>query len=212
MTNKVLQSLQQLYQLERERLLDYSNQNVLAGEYAAPVFGAGRTEPKLVLIGEAPGAAETKYGMPFVGKAGQQLNTLLEQAGLEREEIYITNAVKYRPMFVTNGRKRNRTPSKAEIAEGLPLLRQELLLLCAPIVVTLGNTPLHAIGRLCGAEIDVIGKVHGSCIPLSMEGLKFSLFPMYHPASTIYNRSLLPACEADAKTLGDVVQQAVNKI
>lgn len=70
---------------------------VMPGRENALVFGEGPHNPKLMLIGEAPGEQESLQGRPFVGKAGKNLDHFLELAGLERSEIYITNVVKYRP-------------------------------------------------------------------------------------------------------------------
>ena len=70
---------------------------VMPGRENALVFGEGPQNPRLMLIGEAPGEQESLQGRPFVGKAGKNLDHFLELAGLERSEIYITNVVKYRP-------------------------------------------------------------------------------------------------------------------
>ena len=70
---------------------------VMPGRESALVFGEGPQNPKLMLIGEAPGEQESLQGRPFVGKAGKNLDHFLELAGLAREEIYISNVVKYPP-------------------------------------------------------------------------------------------------------------------
>ena len=68
------------------------------GEYEAPVFGEGPMGPRLMLIGEAPGAEEAQFGHPFVGRAGKTLDALLDGAGIVRKNIFVTNAVKFRPI------------------------------------------------------------------------------------------------------------------
>ncbi|MBQ7825167.1 MAG: uracil-DNA glycosylase, partial [Clostridia bacterium] len=88
----------------------------MPGKEEALVFGEGPRNPKLMLIGEAPGEQETLQGRPFVGKAGKNLDHFLQLAGLERGEIYIANAVKIRPTKVgKTGRLSNRPPTREEI-------------------------------------------------------------------------------------------------
>ena len=90
---------------------------VMPGRESALVFGEGPQNPKLMLIGEAPGEQESLQGRPFVGKAGKNLDHFLELAGLAREEIYISNVVKIRPTKTgSTGRLSNRPPTKEEIA------------------------------------------------------------------------------------------------
>ena len=83
---------------------------VMPGKENALVFGEGPQKPLLMLIGEAPGEQETLMGRPFVGKAGQNLDHFLQLAGLQREEIYITNAVKNGPAQQSSAYKRRDRP------------------------------------------------------------------------------------------------------
>ncbi|HWR22778.1 MAG TPA: uracil-DNA glycosylase [Feifaniaceae bacterium] len=198
-----------LYEGERARLNALCETEVPSGMHASPVFGQGPNKPYLVLIGEAPGAEETKAGRPFVGKAGKQLDELLQLAGIPRGDVFITNAVKYRPVTVSERSVRNRTPDKNEIMASLPLLREELLLLRPAYIATLGNVPLFAVLTLCGKGRGTIGELHGVPMDVTLGAMQATLFPLYHPAGVIYNRSLLPVCEADARALGRVC--AVNK-
>ncbi len=202
--------LNALYEAERARLLTLSNTpGIPTGMHASPVFGQGPEHPFLVLIGEAPGAEETKAGRPFVGKAGKQLDALLELANIPREAVFITNAVKYRPTTVSERSVRNRTPDKKEIAAALPLLREELLLLKPACIATLGNVPLLAVLTLCEKDKETIGTLHGAPLNVEIQGMETVLFPLYHPAGVIYNPSLLAVCEQDAAALGRFY--AVNK-
>lgn len=159
------------------------------------VFGEGKIGACVCLIGEAPGEKEDEAGRPFVGKAGKQLNEFLNISGIRREEVYITNAVKFRP--TSEGKKGlvNRTPTKKEIEAFRPFLMKELELLKPEIIVTLGNTPLFAV---TGENLR-IGDVHGTFVKRG--GL--TLYPMYHPASVIYNRALKDVYIADVVRLGD---------
>ena len=153
-----------------------------AGEDKVLVFGEGKRHAKLMLVGEAPGAQETLQGRPFVGKAGKNLDEFLELSGFRREELYITNVVKFRPTKISAaGRAVNRAPTREEVQLFLPWLKKEIAYIKPECVVTLGNTALAALSGKA-----VIGAVHGQF--LTADGL--TLYPIYHPASLIYNRAL----------------------
>ena len=163
------------------------------------VFGEGQCrQPAIMLIGEAPGEQETLQRRPFVGKAGKNLDGFLEVVGLRREELYISNVVKIRPVRISEkGRASNRPPNKEELALFTPYLYEEILLVQPQLIVTLGNVPLKA---LAGSKA-VIGGMHGALTQTSVTHEKqtgvFPLFPLYHPASIIYNRSLQEVYQAD---------------
>ncbi len=167
------------------------------------VFGEGQSDhPGILLIGEAPGEQETLQGRPFVGKAGKNLDGFLEVVGLKREEIYISNVVKIRPTKVSEkGRLSNRPPNKEELALFTPFLMEEILLVQPRIIVTLGNVPLKA---LAGSKA-VIGAMHGVPTAITVnhekQSAEFQLFPLYHPASIIYNRALQEVYQADLQLL-----------
>ena len=168
------------------------------------VFGEGPRQPKLMLIGEAPGEQETLQGRPFVGKAGKNLDHFLELARLDRSEIYISNAVKFRPTKTgKTGRISNRPPTKDEIALFSPWLIREIQEIAPRIVATLGNVPL---GAVTGKRI-TIGEVHGQIIPAGETRLQ--LFALYHPASLIYNRSLESVYEQDVRQLAEILHQMI---
>ena len=155
-----------------------------------------------MLIGEAPGEQETLQGRPFVGKAGKNLDHFLEIAGLERGDIYISNAVKIRPTKVgRTGRLSNRPPTKEEIALFRPWLLREIEEVSPRVIATLGNVPLQAV---LGKSVP-IGQVHGQMMEAGETGLP--LFALYHPASLIYNRSLTDVYEADVRTLAQKIRE-----
>ena len=184
--------MRQVYQRELRAFLA----GVMPGSEHALVFGEGPDHPVLMLIGEAPGEQESLQGRPFVGKAGKNLDHFLELAGLVREEIYISNAVKLRPTKVSKtGRVSNRPPTKDEIALFRPWLMREISEVQPTMIATLGNVPL---GAVTGSK-QTIGQVHGTIIPAGETGLP--LFALYHPASLIYNRSLESVYEQDVRTL-----------
>lgn len=170
---------------------------VMPGRENALVFGEGPLHPKLMLIGEAPGEQETLMGRPFVGKAGKNLDHFLELAGMRREEIYISNAVKIRPTKTgKTGRISNRPPTKEEIALFRPWLLREINLVAPQVIATLGNVPLFAV---TGDRRLTIGEAHGRVMEAGETGRR--LFALYHPASLIYNRALEPVYEQDVCTL-----------
>ncbi len=195
--------LKRLYSLEEERLVSLlEDTHAPLGKYDSPVFGEGDDKARIMFIGEAPGKEEASLGRPFVGKAGKQLDNLLTLGSINREQVFVTNTVKYRPMTKTERGYKNRTPSVKEVKDGLTLLSQEVCIVCPEIIVTLGNVPLRAICSIASICAPKISDVHGQIISITVEERGIKLYPMYHPASTIYDRSLLPLCEEDAKRLG----------
>ena len=164
------------------------------GEKKILVHGEGEIGARVMLVGEAPGEQETLQGRPFVGKAGRNLDEFLELAGLERSALYVTNAVKFRPTKRSAaGRTVNRPPTREEVSLFLPWLRREIELVAPEVIVTLGNVPLRA---LTGPKA-VIGDVHGAF--QNADGLR--LYPMYHPASLIYNPALREVYAEDIRRL-----------
>lgn len=173
------------------------------GEEKVLVFGEGESHhPSVMLIGEAPGEQETLLGRPFVGKAGKNLDAFLAALELKRESIYITNVVKVRPTRVSpKGRVSNRPPNAEELALFTPYLQEEICRVQPGIIVTLGNVALKA---LLGRDAS-IGEHHGSLTECRVQGECFRLFPLYHPASIIYNRSLTETYQEDLKKLKTVI-------
>lgn len=203
MTDNRCDQLGCLYEEIRQTLSLREPDMTQDGDYLHPVFGEGCFSARLLLIGEAPGAEEAAAGRPFVGKAGRQLDELLQHAGVSRREIYITNTVKYRPVVRSLRSLRNRTPSGSEVAAALPVLRREIALLHPAVIATLGNTPLMAVLTLAGEPRAAIGACHGVTRGIWIDGSRYSLFPLYHPASGIYNRALIEIMRADARLLGE---------
>ncbi len=160
------------------------------------VYGEGRKGAQLMLIGEAPGEQETLQGRPFVGKAGKNLDELLALTGFDRGSLYITNVVKFRTTRRSEaGRLSNRAPTREEVELFLPWLKREIELVDPACVVTMGNTALKA---LAGRKA-LIGEAHGKFARIDGR----TLFPIYHPASLIYNRALVPVYERDLRLLAD---------
>lgn len=163
------------------------------------VFGEGPAQARLMLVGEAPGEQEAMLGRPFVGKAGKLLDAFIAGTGLTRAQMYVTNTVKFRPSRVSKaGRVVNRTPTQEEIAAFLPFLKKEIAQVDPACVVTLGNVPLRA---LLG-EKETIGQAHGQL--RRQEDRLY--FPMYHPASMIYNPGLKAIFAQDMEKLGQLIK------
>ena|ERR1035437_583966 len=135
------------------------------------VFGDGNTNADLVFIGEAPGKNEDLQGKPFVGAAGKFLDTMLDTIELKREDVYITNIVKYRP-------PNNRDPLPDEKSVFLPYLRAQLEVIKPKLVVTLGRHSMN-----CFLPDLQISQVHGE--PKQYQG--FVYLPLFHPAAALYN-------------------------
>ena len=164
----------------------------LADGRTQTVFGDGNPHARVLFIGEAPGKNEDLQGIPFVGKAGQNLNALLEIAGLQREDVFIANVLKCRPPG-------NRDPRPEEIQVCTPFLREQTRTIDPEFIVTLGNFATKFI-----LKTDVgITRLHGT---LQQAG-RFKVFPIYHPAAAIYDRSKQEALENDFATLGRLLNE-----
>ena len=154
------------------------------------VFGEGAPGAPVMMIGEAPGEQESLLGRPFVGKAGKNLDAFLESAGMDRRALYVTNTVKFRPTKLSPaGRTVNRPPTQEEVRLFLPWLLREIDLVDPRCIITLGNVPLKALTD----RKNTVGDMHGRFFDLG--GRK--LFPMFHPASVIYNPALKAVYQQD---------------
>jgi DNA polymerase len=138
------------------------------------VFGEGNPDADLMIVGEAPGEDEDLSGRPFVGRAGQLLDKIFESVSLKRDDLYITNMVKYRPP-----NNRNPTPQETHISE--PLLLEQIKLIRPQIIGTLGNVPTQYFLQ----TKDGITKLHGKWF--QWHGIK--VMPLYHPAYLLRNPS-----------------------
>lgn len=169
------------------------------------VLGEGSMQAKILLIGEAPGKDEVKLSRPFVGMAGRNLNEFLHILEIQREDIYITNAIKYRLSVVNpkTGRVINRPATASDIHVNRRYLLDEIDILEPEYIVTLGNVPLKA---LVGNAETKIGEVHGQTKPLVIYNKVYNLFPLYHPASIIYNQSLKGVYIKDIEMLKNVLE------
>ncbi len=177
------QELDNINQLYQRKLREHFNRELLL------VFGSGNVDSGIVLVGEAPGRTEVEQGKPFVGQAGKNLEEFISILGILREDLYITNVVKFRTVQFNpdSGRESNRTPNKEEIKISTDFIGQELSVINPGLVISLGNIALRCMVNDDRASI---GTLHGHPLNISFFNAHFTLFPLYHPASIIYRREL----------------------
>jgi DNA polymerase len=161
---------------------------------ANSVPGKGNFQSKVIFVGEAPGRNEDKSGEPFVGVAGQKLSIALEEAGISRDEVYITNIVKCRP-------PNNRVPSTNERNTCQEYLKQEISIIKPKIICLLGNTAFNSI--LGGSEIT---KFRGKIVQKDNQ----LYFLTIHPAATIYNQKLISVLKEDIIKLFSLIRELKN--
>lgn len=142
------------------------------------VMGDGNPDADIVFIGEAPGKKEDETGIPFVGASGKFLNEMLAMAGINRDEVYITNIVKYRP-------PKNRDPTRGEKADFWPYLVRQLNIIRPKVVISLGRHSMECF--LPGTKIS---EQHGQPHTLDCGTDTYLFVPLYHPAAALYNGSL----------------------
>lgn len=166
------------------------------------VFGAGNPDANILFIGEAPGKNEDLQGEPFVGAAGKFLDEMLASIGLERQDIYITNIVKYRP-------PNNRDPLPEEKRAFLPYLQEQLEIIQPKVIVTLGR---HSGG--CFLPDLRISRDHGhpKRIKLAMKSDAADIFtvvvlPLYHPAAALYNGGMRATLLEDFARIPGIIKQ-----
>ncbi|MFL5796347.1 MAG: uracil-DNA glycosylase [Actinomycetota bacterium] len=135
------------------------------------VYGTGSPHADLMFIGEGPGFHEDKQGAPFVGAAGQLLNTMLAEQGIAREDVYIANVIKCRPPG-------NRDPLPDEIESCRPWLEEQLRLIRPSVIVTLGNFAT----RFVLAQPVSISKVRGQRFVVDGR----TVIPTFHPAAILH--------------------------
>ena len=164
----------------QEKLLE-ELKNILLQDKSLPlknsnlVFGEGSASANIFFIGEAPGLKEDQEGRPFVGRSGQLLTKTLNEIGLEREDVYITNIVKRRP-------PENRDPSPLEIAKYQPYLQKQIEIINPKVIVTLGRFALNFF--LPKAKITL------------SQGKTFlvddrTIMPIFHPAAALRSTKTL---------------------
>ena len=161
---------------------------------AKTVFGAGNADAELMFVGEAPGAEEDRQGLPFVGRAGQLLNQLLEEIGLSREDVFIANVLKSRPPG-------NRDPQPEEIQACEPYLWEQVRLIEPRVVCTLGNFAT----KLLTASPTGITRVRGTPQVHELGGRTVFLLPLFHPAAALRTPAVKESLRADIAMLPELL-------
>jgi uracil-DNA glycosylase family 4 len=179
----------------RQKILDSKICPELAEQATQLVFGDGNPEAEIVFIGEAPGKNEDLQGKPFVGAAGKFLNEMLEMIGMKREDVYITNIVKYRP-------PNNRDPLPEEKQAFLPYLVEQLKAINPKLIVTLGRHSMDVL--LPGLKIS---QVHGK----SMKARDHVYLPLFHPAAALYNGGMRQTLIDDFALIPAIIEKLNSK-
>lgn len=161
-----------------------------------PVFGDGNPKSKIIFIGEAPGKEEDLSGKPFVGRSGKFLSEMLSLIKLKREDVYITNTVKYRP-------PNNRDPKPEEIKECMDWLFEEINLINPELIVFLGR---HSLNIFFPKE--KISESHGKLLHKNLEGINTKKFlALYHPAAALYNGGMRETLIKDFKKIPKILEK-----
>lgn len=167
----------------------------LAASATQLVFGDGNPDADIVFVGEAPGKNEDLQGKPFIGAAGKFLNEMLDTIGLKREDIYITNIVKYRP-------PENRDPLPAEKDAFLPYLQAQIEVIQPKLVIPLGRHSMN-----CFLPDLQISKVHGQ--PKRFKGMVY--LPLYHPAAALYNGGMRSTLLDDFARIPIILENIIRR-
>ena len=146
----------------------------LAESRTQVVFGNGNANADLMFVGEAPGFHEDQQGLPFVGRAGQLLDELLREIGLDRTQVFVANVLKSRPPG-------NRDPQPDEIENCKPYLWRQVELIEPRVIATLGNFATKLLTRSSRG----ITQVHGKPQEAELGGRRVVLYPLFHPAAAL---------------------------
>lgn len=165
----------------------------LSEERTNAVPGDGSSTASIMFIGEGPGEQEDRRGLPFVGRAGQLLDELLESVPLARSDVYITNVVKCRPPG-------NRDPLPEEVRACWPYLDAQIRMIDPRVIVTLGR---HSMARFYPEGR--ITRDHGRILQLESR----VLFPVFHPAAGLRNPEMKQALFEDFKRLPEAVLHGI---
>ena len=165
------------------------------------VFSDGNPDSMVMIIGEGPGSNEDKEGLPFVGRAGQLLDKMLESIKLNRNNVYITNVVNFRP-------PENRKPSNKEIDRYLPFLTKHIEIINPKILILLGST---ALNTLIGSE-DVISKARGKWINIKIGSCITNVIVSFHPAFLIRQPEQKRGAWVDLKMIKKKISELKIKI
>ncbi len=172
------------------------------------VVGRGNESADILFVGEAPGRNEDEQGLPFVGRAGKNLDGFLNKVGLGIDEIYIANILKCRP-------PENRDPLPDEIRAHTPWLLEQIKQIKPKVICSLGNYATKfflAEGNVDNMKSQPgITQVHGKVKFVEIDGVKIKLIPLFHPAAIIYKRDLMPLWEKDMEFVKLEIQKDLEQ-
>jgi uracil-DNA glycosylase len=166
----------------------------LAATRKTVVFGSGNADAELMFVGEAPGASEDEQGVPFVGRAGKLLETLLGEVGLQRSDVFIANTLKCRPPG-------NRDPLPIEIENCQDYLHRQVELIQPTVICTLGNFST----KLLRGDPTGITRLHGQPEVLTLGRRAVRLYPIFHPAAALYTPRMLETLREDFARLPELL-------
>jgi DNA polymerase len=158
------------------------------------VFGAGNADAELMFVGEAPGASEDERGLPFVGRAGKLLETLLNEIGMERKDVFIANVLKCRPPG-------NRDPLPVEIENCREYLYRQVELIQPRVICSLGNFST----KLLRDDPTGITRLHGKPEEITLGRRTVRLYPIFHPAAALYTPRMLETLREDFSRLPELL-------
>lgn len=163
------------------------------------VPGDGPWKTALMFVGEAPGRMEDAQGKPFVGRAGRILDHLLNLIRVKRDEIFIGNIVKCRPISSSGG---DRRPTKEEISICSMYLDQQISIIRPRFICTLGDTSTRYVFEKYGIKPERISTLHGRIFDVG----SLKIIPMFHPAAVLYRRELEEAMKRDFRSLENLLR------
>jgi uracil-DNA glycosylase family 4 len=159
------------------------------------VPGEGSARSIVMFVGEGPGRNEDLEGRPFVGQAGKFLDTLLTEAGLVRDQVFICNVVRCRP-------PENRDPLPDEIDACTPYLNRQIALIKPKVIVSLGKHSTAYMFSKARLPFDSMTKARGKLNRTKLWGMQMTIFPTFHPAAALYNGEYKNQLVEDFRLLG----------
>ncbi len=140
------------------------------------VCGVGNPAARIMIIGEAPGTKEDEVGKPFVGRSGQLINRVMNEFGMSRDEVYITNSVRCKP-------KAGTSPKTREIKTCSSYLKAEIGLLKPQLIIPMGNTAIRSLGLIMDRKLGKISGISGKFFLIG----NYLISPQFHPAAILRN-------------------------
>ncbi len=164
------------------------------------VFGEGNPNAEIFFLGEGPGYWEDQKARPFVGNAGSLLNRLLQLIKFEREDVFITNVVCFRP-------PNNRDPLPEEISAFMPYIDEIIGTIEPKLIVTLGRFSMAKF-----IPNVFISSVHGRLFNIKWKDRDILVIPMYHPAAALRNGNVMNMIKNDFLTIPEVLKKVKSEV